>query len=166
MKAIAAVDNNWGIGYKGGLLVSLPEDQRDTFKKFTLGNTIVYGRKTLETFPGQRLLPGRTNIILSRNPDYRKEGAIVLHSVDDVLAYSREHREDEIFVIGGEEVYRSLLPFCAAAIISRIAFSFEADAFFPNLETDPDWKETDCSEVIHSIKGYDFTVHQYLNLRA
>ena len=64
MKAIVAVDRNWGIGNKGELLVSLPEDQKETFKRFTYGNTIIYGRKTLMTFPGEKLLPGRKNIIL------------------------------------------------------------------------------------------------------
>jgi len=163
MKIIAAVDNNWAIGNKGDLLVSLPEDQKDTFRRLTLGNAIVYGRKTLCTFPGQKLLPGRTNIIMSRNPSFDKEGAIVLHSMDDVLAYSREHQEIETYIIGGEEVYRSLYSYCTEAIVSRISHSFEADAFFPDLDKDPNWKEESHSNTIHSIKGYDFVVYHYRN---
>lgn len=163
MKAIVAVDSNWAIGCHGELLVSLPEDQKDTFRRLTLGNTIIYGRKTLCTFPGEKLLPGRTNIILSRNPAFEKEGAIILHSNEEVLAYCRAHEDDEIFLIGGEQVYNSLLPNCSDAIVSRIAYSFSADAFFPNLDTKPGWKEVSRSEVIHSVRGYDFEVYFYHN---
>lgn len=164
MKAIVAVDNNWAIGYRGDLLVSLPEDQKDTFRRLTLGNTIVFGRKTLETFPGQKLLPGRKNIILSRNPDFKKEGAVVLRSVEDVLNYSREHGDEDIYIAGGAEVYRSLLPFCSEAIVTRISHSFPADAYFPDLDTDPAWEKAEQSDVIHSVKGFDFVVCRYRNL--
>jgi len=163
MKAIVAVDNHWGIGYQGDLLVSLPEDQKDTFKRLTLGKTVIYGRKTLYTFPGQRLLPDRTNIILSRNPFFIREGAIILHSVEDLIAYCRDHEEQELFLIGGAEIFRCLLSYCAEAIVSRIDYSFSADVFFPNLDEDPDWIEASCSDVIHSVKGFDFTVHTYRN---
>ena len=78
MTAIAAVDENWGIGYKGDLLISLPEDQKGVFRKYTAGNTVVFGRKTLLTFPGERLLPKRVNIILTRNKDFEKEGAVMI----------------------------------------------------------------------------------------
>lgn len=163
MKAIVAVDSNWAIGYHGDLLVSLPEDQKDTFRRLTLGNTIIYGRKTLCTFPGQKLLPGRTNIIMSRNPDFEKEGAVVLHSDEEAIKYCRDHESEEIYLIGGEQVYNSLLPYCSGAIVSRIAHAFPADAFFPNLDVIPGWKEVCRSDIIHSVKGYDFAVHQYTN---
>ena len=84
MIAISAVDKNWAIGNQGQLLISLPEDQKGVFKKYTAGHTVVYGRKTIETFPGQRLLPNRVNVIMSRSFDYEKEGAMVLHSVDEL----------------------------------------------------------------------------------
>lgn len=163
MKAIAAVDRNWAIGYKGNLLVSLPEDQKGTFRKYTLDTTVVYGRKTLETFPGQRLLPGRKNIILSRNPGFEKEGALILHSDQELVSYAGEHEEEEIFIIGGEEVYRKFLPFCSEAIISKIDFAFESDAFFPNLDILAGWTLLAESEIIHSEKGYDFRVCRYGN---
>ena len=164
MKAIVAVDNNWAIGYKGELLVSLPEDQKDTFRSLTLGNTIIYGRKTLETFPGQKLLPGRKNIILSRNPSFSKEGALVLHSKEEVMEYNREHELEEIYLIGGEQIYHTMLQLCSEAIVSRIHHSFMSDAFIANLDDEPGWKEMSRSDVIHSVKGYDFTVHHYRNL--
>ena len=164
MKAIVAVDNNWAIGYKGDLLISLPEDQKDTFRSLTLGNTIIYGRKTLETFPGHKLLPGRKNIILSRNPSFSKEGALVLHSKEEVMTYNREHEVEDVFLIGGAEVYHTMLQLCSEAIVSRIHHSFMADSFIANLHDEPGWKEMSRSDVIHSIKGYDFTVHHYRNL--
>jgi len=164
MKVIAAVDNNWAIGYKGDLLVSLPEDQKDTFRRLTLGNTIIYGRKTLDTFPGQMLLPGRINIIMSRNHSFKKEGALVLHSKEEVLAYNHEHENEEIFIIGGAEIYHTFLQYCSEAIVSRIDHSFKADVYLDNLDNEISWKEVSRSDVIHSIKGYDFTVHQYRNL--
>lgn len=164
MKVIAAVDKNWAIGYKGELLVSLPEDQKDTFRMLTLGNTIIYGRKTLDTFPGQKLLPGRTNIIMSRSHSFKKEGALILHSKEEVLAYNREHENEEIYIIGGAEIYRTFLQYCSEAIISRIDHSFKADVYLDNLDNELSWKEVSRSDVIHSIKGYDFTVHHYRNL--
>ena len=163
MKAIAAVDKNWAIGCKGNLLISLPEDQKGTFRKYTLDSTVVYGRKTLETFPGQRLLPGRKNIILSRNQSFAKEGAVILHSDEELRSYIKDHDAEEIYIIGGEEVYRKFLPFCSEAIISKIDFAFESDAFFPNLDIRPEWTLLTESEVIHSGKGYDFSVCRYSN---
>ena len=164
MIAMVAVDQAWGIGYQGELLVALPEDQKDTFKRFTYGHTIVYGRKTLCTFPGEKLLPGRTNIILSRDPNFTKEGATVLHSFEDVLAYDAEHLGEEIYLIGGAEVYAGLLPYCREAIVTRIHHTFSADAFFPNLDLDPSWIEDSRSDVVHSVRGYDFSVCRYLHL--
>ncbi len=163
MKAIAAVDRNWGIGYRGELLVSLPEDQKGTFRAYTLGGTVVYGRKTLETFPGMRLLPGRRNIILSRNLDYRVEGATVMHDIFEVLRYEKSHPKEAIWIIGGEDVYRQFLPYCEEAVITRIDHTFVADAFLPNLDYSPSWDVFDESDVVHTDKGYDFTVYRYHN---
>ncbi len=164
MKAIVAVDKNWAIGYKGELLVSLPEDQKDVFKALTLGNTVIYGRKTLETFPGKRLLSGRTNVIVSRNHSFSKEGAIILHSKDEILKYDMQNSTETVYLIGGAEVYRTMLQHCSEAIVTRIDHAFIADAFFPNLEEEIAWKEVSRSDVIHSVAGYDFTVHHYRNL--
>ena len=163
MRAIAAADQNWGIGHEGGLLISLPEDQRDTFRRLTLGKTVVYGRKTMETFPSHRLLSDRKNIILSRDPSYAHEGALIMHGVGDVLAYESRHPEEEIWIIGGAEIYRSFLPYCEEAMISRIRHTFTADAYFPNLDLRLNWEKISSSDIIHSIRGYDFTVDQYYN---
>jgi dihydrofolate reductase len=163
MKAIVAVDNNWGIGNKGNLLISLPEDQKDVFKRYTIGNTVVLGRKTLDTFPESRPLKGRKNIILSRNADLVIEGALILHSTDELKEYMHRHMEEQLFVIGGEEVYRTLLPLCDEVILTRIDASFQADSFFPNIDNQPDWTETDRTDPITSIKGYHFRIFRYRN---
>ena len=160
MIAIAAVDRNWAIGNKGQLLISLPEDQKGVFKKYTAGHTVVFGRKTLETFPGQRLLPNRVNVILSRNFDFEKEGAVVLHSVDeleDFLALSA----DEVFLIGGASMYNSLIGLCDKAIITSIRAEYEADCYFPNLDEDPAWELTEEEPPVMSEKGVEFTVRHY-----
>ena len=160
MIAIAAVDRNWAIGNKGQLLISLPEDQKGVFKKYTAGHTVVFGRKTLETFPGQRLLPNRVNVILSRNFDFQKEGAVILHSVDeleDFLSLSA----DEVYLIGGASMYNSLIGLCDKAIITSIRAEFEADCHFPNLDEDPAWELTEEEPPVMSEKGVEFTVRHY-----
>lgn len=160
MIAISAVDKNWAIGNKGQLLISLPEDQKGVFRKYTSGHTVVYGRKTLETFPGQRLLPNRVNVIMSRSFDYEKEGAMVLHSVSelqDFLALSA----DEVYLIGGASLYNSLIDLCDKAIITSIRAEFEADCHFPNLDENPDWELVEEEAPIMSEKGVEFTVRHY-----
>lgn len=160
MIAIAAVDRNWAIGNKGQLLISLPEDQKGVFKKYTAGHTVVFGRKTLETFPGQRLLPNRVNVIMSRSFDYQKEGAVILHSVDeleDFLALSA----DEVFLIGGATMYNSLIGLCDKAIITSIRAEYEADCYFPNLDEDPAWELTEEEPPVMSEKDVEFTVRHY-----
>ncbi len=160
MIAIAAVDRNWAIGNKGQLLISLPEDQKGVFKKYTAGHTVVFGRKTLETFPGQRLLPNRVNVIMSRNFDYEKEGAVILHSVDeleDFLAFTA----DDVYLIGGASMYNSLIGLCDKAIITSIRAEYEADCYFPNLDEDPAWELTEEEPPVMSEKGVEFSVKHY-----
>jgi len=139
MKLIAAVDANWAIGNKNSLLVQIPADQK-FFRNETTGKTIVLGRKTLETFPGGRPLPNRTNIILSSRPDYKVKDAIVLHSVEEVLEKLKEYDSDDVFIIGGDSIYRQFLQYCDIAEITKIDYAYEADAYFPNLDEAEDWE--------------------------
>jgi len=161
MTAIAAVDENWGIGYKGDLLISIPEDQKGVFRKYTAGNTVVFGRKTLLTFRDQKLLPKRVNIILTRNPLFEKEGAIILHDEEELKAYVDEHPGEKVFLIGGETVYKSMLKLCDEAIITYIHKEFTADAYFPNLDEDPEWILDHEEEEIKSEVGVSFNVRFY-----
>ncbi|MCR5100021.1 MAG: dihydrofolate reductase [Butyrivibrio sp.] len=139
MKIIVAADNNWAIGNDGQLLVSIPSDLK-AFQKETTGKVIVYGRKTLHTFPRQMTLPDRENIILSRNPDYEEKGADVVHSIDELLEKVSGYNSDDVFVVGGAEIYEQLLPYCNICYVTKLDREFEADAFFPNLDKDPDWE--------------------------
>ncbi|MCQ2466036.1 MAG: dihydrofolate reductase [Clostridia bacterium] len=161
MIAIAAVDKNWAIGNKGELLISLPEDQKGVFRKYTIESTVVFGRKTLLTFRDQKLLPKRKNVILSRNMDFEKEGAVILHSTEELDQYKAEHPEEKIFIIGGAEIYKTMLPICDEAIITYINAEFEADAYFPNLDEDDEWELVEVEPEIMSEKGVSFNVRHY-----
>ncbi len=161
IRAIVAVDENWAIGFQGNLLASLPEDQKLNFKVKTMGHPVIYGRKTLETFPKGKLLPGRENIILSRNTDYLVEEATVLHSVDEVLEYTRKRPEEIFFIIGGAQIYEQFLPYCDTCIVTKIHQAFEADVFFPNLDRDPEWICTAKEEEVLSVKGLSFEIWTY-----
>lgn len=165
MIAIAAVDENWAIGNKGNLLISLPEDQKGVFRKYTAGNTVVFGRKTLKTFKDEKLLPKRINIVMTRNQDYFKEGAVILHSVDELNRYASEHPEENIYIIGGETVYNTMIDFCDEAIITYIHATFEADAYFPNLDARADWELVEEEEEIMSEKGVSFNVRHYRHIK-
>ena len=161
MIAIAAVDMNWAIGNKGDLLISLPEDQKGVFRKYTIDSTVVFGRKTLLTFRDQKLLPKRKNIILTRNPEFTKEGAVILHSTEELDNYAKKHSDEKIFIIGGAEIYKTMLPLCDEAIITYIKAEFEADAYFPNLDEDSEWELVDVEPEILSEKGVKFQVRHY-----
>lgn len=145
MQMIAAVDKNWGIGRKGKLLVSIPQDMK-LFRNETMGHVIVMGRKTLESFPGQKPLPGRTNVVLTRDASYEVKGAVVVHSESELQEVLAGYESDDIYVIGGEQIYRLLLPLCDTAHITKIDHAYEADAFFPNLDNDPAWEISAASE--------------------
>ena len=145
MQAIVAADKNWGIGKKNRLLVSIPSDMK-FFREKTTGKVVVMGRKTLESFPNGRPLKNRTNIVLTKNKDYAVKDAVIVHSEEELKEELRKYKEEEIFVIGGESVYRMLLPLCSAVYVTRIEQEFEADTFFPNLDEKKEWKMTEEGE--------------------
>ncbi|MDD6428899.1 MAG: dihydrofolate reductase [Lachnospiraceae bacterium] len=145
MIAIAAVDKNWGIGYKGKLLTSIPNDMK-LFRNETKGNVIICGRKTLESFPGGRPLPGRVNIVLTSFPGYRSGDAVVVHDMDELFAKIKDYPDKKIYVAGGASVYSELLPYCEKALITRIDFSFDADTYFPDLDKEEGWRLDGLSE--------------------
>ena len=138
MKFIAAADRKWGIGNNGKLLVRISEDQK-FFRQTTMGHVVVLGRKTLEEFPGGRPLKGRTNIILSRNKNYKVEGAVIVHSIDELFEELKKFDTDDVYIIGGQTVYDALIPYCDTGIITRIDREYEADARITDLDADPDW---------------------------
>ena len=144
MKLIVAVDNNWGIGRKNALLVHIPNDMK-FFRNETMGKVIIMGRKTLESFPQGQPLAGRTNIVLTSDQNYTVKGAIVVHSVEEAIEESKKHG-NEVYCIGGASVYEQFLPYCNTAYVTRIDHAYEADAYFPNLDEDAEWKLAEESE--------------------
>ena len=139
MKLIAAVDNNWAIGNNGKLLAAIPADLK-RFKSFTTGKVVVYGRKTMETFPGAEPLKNRTNIVLSRNPSFEPSGAAVVSDIDALLEKLKEYESDDVFIIGGDSIYRQLVGYCDTALITKLNYQYDADTYFPDLSKLPDWK--------------------------
>ena len=136
MKLIVAVSENWGIGKDNDLLFAIPKDMK-FFRETTVGKVVVLGRKNLETFPGMKPLPKRTNIIITRNPDYKCDGAIVVNSIEAVTELG--YADDELFVIGGEEIYRQMLKYCDECFVTKVKEFAEADRFMVNLDEDDNW---------------------------
>ena len=149
MKAIAVVDKNWGIGKEGGLLFSLPADMK-FFRETTTGATVVMGKKTLASFPGGRPLKNRRNIIMSRRQEYTVEGAEVVHSLEELLALPGI---SDAAVIGGEGIYRLLLPYCDRAVITEFDAEFPADAFLPKIPDLPGWEKESESGTFYAAEN-------------
>ena len=145
MNLIVAVDENWAIGNKNELLISIPADHK-FFRQETTGKVVILGRKTLETFPQGLPLKNRTNIIMSTNKDYQVKDAVVVHNLDELLSQIEKYDTEDVYVVGGESVYRLLLPYCDTAHVTKIDHAYEADAYFPNLDAMPEWKITADSE--------------------
>lgn len=161
MNAIVAVDNRWAIGNKGGLLVRIPMDQK-FFREVTIGKVVVLGRKTLSTFPNGLPLPGRTNIILSRNQNLQVKGATVVHSREELFEELKKYNSEDIYVIGGSMVYNLLIPYCSLVHVTKIDYRYAADSYFPNLDEMEEWKITGESDE-NTYFDLEFTFYRYEN---
>ncbi len=145
MNLIVAVDENWAIGYQNKLLVSIPQDMK-FFRETTTGKVVVLGRKTLETFPGGQPLKNRTNIVITKDKDYKVKDAIVVHSIEEALEELKKYDSEDIYVIGGDSIYRQMLPYCSLAHVTKIHHEYLADTHFPNLDEMDDWEITGVSD--------------------
>lgn len=155
MNCIVAVDENWAIGYKNELLVRIPADQK-FFRQETTGKVVVLGRKTLETFPQGRPLPNRTNIIVSTKQDYEVKDAIVVHSIEELLEELKKYDTNDVYIIGGDSIYKQMLPYCDTAHVTKIDRTYDADTYFPNLDEMDEWEITaDSDEQVY----FDLTYH-------
>lgn len=155
MNCIVAVDEKWAIGYKNELLVRIPADQK-FFRQETTGKVVVLGRKTLETFPQGRPLPNRTNIIVSTKQDYEVKDAIVVHSIEELLEELKKYDTNDVYIIGGDSIYKQMLPYCDTAHVTKIDRAYEADTYFPNLDEMEEWEITaDSDEQVY----FDLTYH-------
>lgn len=132
---IVAMDRNRVIGKDNKLPWHLPADLA-YFKRITMGHPIIMGRKTFESIG--RPLPGRENIVVTRNRSFQPEGCTVIHSIDDIQKIAAE-RDKEVFVIGGAELFQASLPFADRLYITKIDASFPGDTFFPSFYEE-DWR--------------------------
>lgn len=136
---IVAAGKNRAIGYKGALPWRLSADLA-RFKRLTMGHHLVMGRKTYESIG--RPLPGRTSIVVTRRSDYKAEGCCVVHSLDEALQLARERGEQEAFIIGGAEIYRTALPIADRIYLTEVEASPEADTFLPEFDA-AEWEQDD-----------------------
>lgn len=139
MNLIVAVDKNWAIGQNNKLLVSIPEDMK-FFRETTTGKVVVMGRKTLESFPNGLPLKNRVNIVMTSDKSYRVKDAKLVHSIEELTEELKQYPSEDVYVIGGESIYRQLLFLCQVAHITKIDYEYQADAHFPNLEENKEWK--------------------------
>lgn len=159
MNLIVAVDKNWAIGKNNKMMWSIPADMK-FFRETTKGNVVIMGRKTLESFPQGQPLKNRVNIVITKNKDYKVKGAVIVHSVEEAIEEAKKY-EGDTFVIGGESIYRAMLGYCDKAYITKIDHAFDADTYFPNLDTDDEWEMTKISEEQTCFDlEYYFTVYE------
>lgn len=158
MKLIVAVSDNWGIGNNNKLLFSIPKDMK-FFRETTKDSVVIMGRKTLESFPGKKPLKNRVNIVLTSHSDYEVPDAFVCNNIDAAIRLASKQKK-EIFVIGGDMVYREFLPYCDTALITKVHATVKADSFFPDLDKNPDWECVKTSGILED-NGYKFEFTEY-----
>lgn len=145
MNLIVAVDKNWGIGAKNGLLYNFKQDM-DYFKEKTMDKVVIMGKNTLNSFPNGKPLKRRVNICVNNEKGFERDGVIVVGSLDELFRKLSYYKSDDIFVIGGASMYKQLLPYCKNAYVTKIEDSKPAEVFFPNLDMIEDWKMVEKSQ--------------------
>lgn len=153
---IAAVAENNGLGKDNRMIWHLPDDFK-RFKRLTTGHHIIMGRKTFESFP--KPLPNRTHVIVTRQQDFHPDGCLVVHSIEEALMISP--KDEDVFIIGGGEIYNLAMPFADKLEITRVYASFEADAFFPEIGAEWELAEEDFHP-IDDNHAWSFTFETYL----
>lgn len=151
MILMLTADNNWNIGLKGKMLIDLEADLK-RFKEITTGNIIIMGRNTLRAIPGEKSLPDRVNIVMTRDKSFKRDDLVVVNSLDDLFKTLDEinpNGEKEIFVTGGATIVKQLLKYCNKAYITKILKSFpQHDTSIPNLDNDNNWKIVSKGDII------------------
>jgi dihydrofolate reductase len=153
---IVAVSDDWGIGKDNDLLWHLPEDIK-RFKKLTLGNSIVMGKKTWESLP-RKPLPGRNNVVLTDDPNEKIDGAITAYSLEDAVAKCEKGKE--IFIIGGGSIYRQFMKLADRLYITHVHKTTPADVFFPVIDKET-WKIAEKEEMKTTDAGLSYTYVRY-----
>ncbi|MCB2300885.1 dihydrofolate reductase [Clostridium tagluense] len=157
MKAIVAVDLNWGIGCGGKLLQMIPEDMK-FFKEKTLGKIVVMGRETFESLPGKAPLKDRINIVLSKSEFFKDDRIIICRSLNELFHEIEKYDTDDVFIIGGESVYTQFLSYCSEAYLTKIENTYLADKKFANLDKEKTWERVSISD----SKNYNNIQYSFL----
>lgn len=163
MIAILHADKKWGIGKKNDLMFRLPLDMK-FFRETTSGKIVCMGYNTLLSFPGSKPLKNRTNIVLCED-GLSPEGCIAVHSVPELLATVKQYNKDDVFVIGGASVYRTLLPYCEKVYLTKVDADGGAEVFFPDLDKDENFVLISESAPVDD-NGYTIRFTTYKNLNA
>ncbi|MBM7569883.1 dihydrofolate reductase [Aquibacillus albus] len=155
---LVAMDRNRVIGYKNDLPWRLPKDLK-FFKELTTNNVIIMGRKTFDSI--KRPLPNRKNVIVTRDPSYSQENCTVIHSLETVLEWNRQHPTVEYFIIGGGEIFKQALAVADRMYVTYIDEDFPGDTYFPTYD-ESEWIETNRVKGIKDEKNpYDYYFIQY-----
>lgn len=136
IRAIVHADKEWGIGKGNGMMFSLPKDMK-FFRETTMHHVVVMGGNTLRSFPHGKPLKNRVNIVLSRGQV--RDDCVIVRSYEELFAEMKTREGEDIYVIGGGEVYRALLPYCEEALVTKVDAVGGADVFFPDLDAHPDF---------------------------
>ncbi len=141
---IVTADNNWGIGKAGKTIVSIPEDAR-YIRSTTNGQTVIVGRRTFENILKRREPINHNTVILSTETRYVGDNVVVAHTPEEAVKQALSFGTD-VYVIGGDETYKALLPYCDEVQVTKIDYVYDVDAYFPNLDKMPEWVIVDKSE--------------------
>lgn len=160
MNAIVVVDKNWNIGRDNDLLVHLPTDLK-YFKEKTTGKVIVIGRKTLESFPNQKPLPNRKNIVLTNNKEYKNTECIICVGMENLRLELEKYDDKDIYISGGEQIYKLFLEYCDTVYVTKIYEEFPADKSFENLDAIGDFQVAWKSDIMNE-KDLDFQFFKYV----
>ena len=157
--AIVHADKEWGIGKNNDMMFSLPLDMK-FFRQTTMGHTVVMGGNTLRSFPNQKPLKNRVNIVLTRGQVC--DECVVVRSYDELFFELKKRENEDIYIIGGGEIYKALLPYCHGALVTKVDAIGGASVFFPNLDENEHFVCVDEGEEIED-NGYKIRFTKYIN---
>ena len=162
IRAIVHADKEWGIGKGNGMMFSLTKDMK-FFRETTMNHVVVMGGNTLRSFPNAKPLKNRVNIVLSRGQV--RDDCVIVRSYEELFKAMKDHEDEEIYVIGGGEVYRELLPYCEEVLVTKVDAVGGAEVFFPNLDENPDFQCVDEGEPVDD-NGLTIRFTRYKNLKT
>lgn len=159
MNMYVIADNNWGITFHGKPFVSIPAEKKSRLQEIA-GKVIVYDLNYLNELPGQQALKGAVNIIFTDGQDVKVKDAKVFKTIDEVRAEVKKYPSEEVYIISNKNLYKAFLADTDVVHVTKIDYSYEADAFFENLDKNPDFKivadsdEQYCFDIVYSFLKY------------